>query len=242
MDTCRAHGECGDETSASIKCVEFPDSLTSCQILQNDSILQLAYLKVTTFLEKDGHRSCWTVWAAWDRAPRDFVYFGRNLTFCRNVRPLHGTLKMPATFLSPIHPQNIRMSINSNRLQCTITENCRDIMGVYCMNHVHDIAVWARWKGLQCKSKPLHHEQSNEPDLFNSRCDSHPTPHTPLRIARKVCKPLTKARHSRTATKCPHKPHVPARWQRIITTAHCSTVSHYTSFSLCTREQSSAFL
>lgn len=176
MDTCRAHGECGDETSASIKCVEFPDSLTSCQILQNDSILQLAYLKVTTFLEKDGHRSCWTVWAAWDRAPRDFVYFGRNLTFCRNVRPLHGTLKMPATFLSPIHPQNIRMSINSNRLQCTITENCRDIMGVYCMNHVHDIAVWARWKGLQCKSKPLHHEQSNEPDLFNSRCDSHPTP------------------------------------------------------------------
>jgi len=52
-------------------------------------------------------------------------------------------------------------------------------MAVYCMNHVqHDIAVWARWKGLQCTSKPLHQEQSNEPDLFNSRCDNHPThPH-----------------------------------------------------------------
>ena len=48
----------------------------------------------------------------------------------------------------------------------------------------------------------------------------NPHSHTPLRIARKVCKPLTKAWQSRTATKCPHKLRVPARWQRIITTAH----------------------
>jgi len=110
-------------------------------------------------------------------------------------------------------------------------------MAVYCMNHVqHDIAVWVRWKGLQCKSKPLHHEQSNELDLFNGRCDSHPTPQ-PLVDSKKSLQPLNEG----TAVKNSYKMSAQAACSGTMA-SHYSTVSHYTSFSLCTTEQSSAFL